>query len=95
VADRILSCGRDHRLEEVGTEICVFSQATFPSPSGRRKKISTFGEKAQPLKKLMVEEVFWTDFWGLLDDLADWPMRFFHIAGLIAGNPFKNGLSGW
>ena len=80
MADRILSCGRDHRLEEVGTEICVFfpSQATFPSPSGRRKKISTSGEKAQPLKKLMVEEVFWTDFWELLDD---WAMRFFHIAG--------------
>ena len=59
--------------------LCVFlvflfaSQATSPSPSGRRKKISTSGEKAQPLKKLTVEEVFWTDSaagygWIWLDD---------------------------
>ena len=83
--------------------LCVFSvfffasQATSPSPSGRRKKISTSGEKAQPLKKLTVEEVFWTDSaaagygWIWLDD---WPGAIENGGWMTAGNWFKNGLSG-
>ena len=43
------------------------NEVTSPSPFGRPKRISTFGERVQPSRKLMAEEVFWTD------DLSDVP----------------------